>query len=104
MHFLLPFIASLAGTITESSASSLTPPVLPLAVRNPYLSLWLQEARNPPWSRWPIFWTGQDMGLGVLVKVAETGTVYPLLGRPHDPLLGDLDDKGPEEAGYEKQA
>ncbi|KAL9620724.1 MAG: hypothetical protein Q9160_004737 [Pyrenula sp. 1 TL-2023] len=41
------------------------------------------------------------MGLGVLVKVAESGLVYPLLGRPHDPLLGELEDKGAEEAGYD---
>lgn len=41
------------------------------------------------------------MGLGVLVKVAGSGLVYPLLGRPHDPLLGEIEDKGAEEAGYD---
>lgn len=100
MHFFFTFIASVALISSGCDASSLVPPVLPLAVRNPYLSLWLANARDPPWSTWPIFWTGQDMGLGVLVKVAETGTVYPLLGRPHDPLLGELEEKGSEEAGY----
>lgn len=33
-----------------------------------------------------MFWTGQEMGLGVLARVPETGNVYPLLGRPHDSL------------------
>lgn len=33
-----------------------------------------------------MFWTGQEMGLGVLASVPETGVVYPLLGRPHDSL------------------
>lgn len=66
-------------------SASLTPSTIPLFVRNPYLSTWLQNARSPPWTRWPIFWTGQEIGFGVLIKVK--GTVYPLLGRPHDALL-----------------
>ena len=44
-------------------ASTLTPPVLPLIVRNPYLSTWLGDAREAPWSKWPMFWTGQEVGL-----------------------------------------
>lgn len=43
------------------SASTLHPGVLPLIVRNPYLSTWLQNAREEPWSKWPIFWTGQEV-------------------------------------------
>lgn len=43
-------------------ASTLTPPVLPLTVRNPYFSTWLADAREPPWKKWPIFWTGQSVG------------------------------------------
>jgi hypothetical protein len=42
-------------------ASTLTPPVIPLLVRNPYLSAWLGNARDNPWERWPIFWTGQEV-------------------------------------------
>ena len=45
------------GLIVE--ASKLTPPVLPLVVRNPYLSTWLRDARDPPWTEWPMFWTGE---------------------------------------------
>ena len=43
------------------SASTLTPPVLPLIVRNPYLSTWLGNARDDPWSKWPIFYTGEEV-------------------------------------------
>ncbi|KAG4414610.1 hypothetical protein IFR04_012264 [Cadophora malorum] len=67
-------------------ASTLTPPVIPLMVRNPYLSTWLGHAREDPWEHWPIFWTGQEVGLSVLVAVAKSDTVYPLLGRPQDSL------------------
>ncbi|GAB7351239.1 hypothetical protein MBLNU459_g1666t3 [Dothideomycetes sp. NU459] len=67
-------------------ASSLTPPVLPLIVRNPYLSTWLANARDVPWSKWPMFYTGQEIGFSVLASVPETSTAYPLLGRPHDSL------------------
>jgi hypothetical protein len=42
-------------------ASTLTPPVVPLIVRNPYLSTWLGNARDVPWEKWPMFWTGQEV-------------------------------------------
>jgi len=47
---------------TISHTSRLTPPVLPLIVRNPYLSTWLGNARGPPWETWPMFYTGQIVG------------------------------------------
>jgi hypothetical protein len=68
------------------AASRLTPPVLPLIVRNPYLSTWLPRARENPWTKWPIFYTGEEMGMGLMAQVPSTGKVYPLLGRPHDSL------------------
>ena len=59
------FYAWAAGAVTllawPCEASTLTPPVLPLFVRNPYLSTWLQNARDEPWERWPMFWTGQEV-------------------------------------------
>lgn len=73
------------------SSSRLTPPVLPLIVRNPYLSTWLANARDPPWEKWPMFWTGQEMGLSVLASVPGERTAYPLLGRPHDSLRQEGD-------------
>ncbi|KAK4507392.1 hypothetical protein PRZ48_001127 [Zasmidium cellare] len=81
---LIAAAASLLASL--SAASTLTPPVLPLIVRNPYLSTWLADARDEPWSKWPMFYTGQSMGFSVLASVPDTNTVYPLLGRPHDSL------------------
>lgn len=84
--------AAVAGSLLQaalSSASSLTPPVLPLTVRNPYFSTWLANARDVPWSKWPIFWTGEEMGFSLLAQVPSTATVYPLLGRPQDSLRTD---------------
>ncbi|RFU31804.1 hypothetical protein B7463_g4530, partial [Scytalidium lignicola] len=73
-----------AGTAIE--ASTLKPPVLPLTVRNPYLSTWLGNARGLPWEHWPMFWTGQEVGFSVLASVPQAQSVFPLLGRPQDSL------------------
>ncbi|CZR66221.1 related to glutaminase A [Phialocephala subalpina] len=75
-----------SATVLGAEASTLTPPVIPLIVRNPYLSTWLGNARNDPWEKWPIFWTGQEVGLSVLAAVSKSDTVFPLLGRPQDSL------------------
>lgn len=56
-------VAASALLSNAASASMLTPPVLPLIVRNPYLSTWLGDAREAPWSKWPMFWTGQEVSL-----------------------------------------
>ncbi|TGZ83980.1 DUF1793-domain-containing protein [Ascodesmis nigricans] len=60
--------------------STLSPAVLPLAVRNPYLSLWLHSRDRNPWERWPMFWTGSTVVLGVMARVPGSKTAYPLLG------------------------
>ncbi|KAK5136391.1 hypothetical protein LTR08_003517 [Meristemomyces frigidus] len=80
------FVAAAASLLSFTSASTLSPPVLPLIVRNPYLSTWLADARDVPWSKWPMFYTGNSIGLAVLASVPDASTVYPLLGRPHDSL------------------
>ncbi|KAK3359700.1 hypothetical protein B0T25DRAFT_533659 [Lasiosphaeria hispida] len=72
--------------VALASASTLTPSVLPLIVRNPYLSTWLGRAREAPWEDWPLFWTGSHLGFSVMASVPSEGKVYPLLGRPHDSL------------------
>lgn len=57
-------LATILATLLHSKASAdstLTPPVLPLIVRNPYLSVWLGNARDDPWSKWPIFYTGEEV-------------------------------------------
>jgi len=46
-----------------AAASTLTPNVLPLIVRNPYLSTWLYHARDAPWENWPMFYTGAHVRL-----------------------------------------
>ncbi|KAF2665001.1 glutaminase A [Microthyrium microscopicum] len=79
MSLLLGILCSVA------CASVLTPPVLPLFVRNPYLNAWLPSARHAPWEKWPMFYTGEYIGFGVLASDSN-GTVYPLLGRPQDSL------------------
>lgn len=56
-------VAAASLLASFSAASTLTPPVLPLIVRNPYLSTWLANARDEPWSKWPMFYTGQSVGM-----------------------------------------
>lgn len=85
----LTVLATAIPSLVESSR--LAPPVLPLIVRNPYLSTWLGNARDLPWEKWPMFWTGQEVGFGVLASVPEQRTVYPLLGRAHDSLRKEGD-------------
>ncbi|KAI0124339.1 hypothetical protein BJ170DRAFT_80425 [Xylariales sp. AK1849] len=80
----LTILSALGALAAVASASTLTPPVLPLVVRNPYLSTWLTNARAEPWDHWPIFWTGSTFGFAILASVPETNAVYPLLGRPQD--------------------
>ncbi|KAK8058374.1 glutaminase a [Apiospora phragmitis] len=81
-------VSAIGALAALTSASTLTPKVLPLVVRNPYLSTWLPSARDEPWKQWPIFYTGSTFGFAVMAAVPETNSVYPLLGRPHD-FLGD---------------
>ncbi|KAI0115460.1 hypothetical protein GGR51DRAFT_546274 [Nemania sp. FL0031] len=75
-------VTALAATFAD--ASVLNPPVLPLIVRNPYLSIWLPQARDAPWKNWPMFWRGETVGFAVMASVPHSRTVYPLLGRPQD--------------------
>lgn len=86
MRILLAVLVTAVLQATAAAASSLTPPVLPLIVRNPYLSTWLGNAREVPWSKWPMFYTREEVGLSLMVQVPSMGSVYPLLGRPHDSL------------------
>ncbi|KAJ6187726.1 hypothetical protein N7519_002634 [Penicillium mononematosum] len=76
-----------------SIASTLTPPVIPLVVRNPYLSTWLANARDAPWSKWPMFYTGEEVGLSLMAHLPSQKTVYPLLGKPHESLEDKSDYK-----------
>ncbi|KAL2803075.1 hypothetical protein BJX63DRAFT_88100 [Aspergillus granulosus] len=98
MRLSLALLAT-AVQATVSAASSLTPPVLPLIVRNPYLSTWLGNARDVPWSKWPMFYTGQELGLSLMAQIPGTGIVYPLLGKPHEALPDPTEYKFPTYLG-----
>lgn len=86
MKLSLALVAAAVSQAAMTTASSLTPPVLPLIVRNPYLSTWLGDAREAPWSRWPMFYTGEEIGLSVMAQIPSQGAVYPLVGKPQDSL------------------
>ena len=85
-------LSILLTVVAQATASVLTPPILPLVVRNPYLSTWLGNARQAPWTKWPMFYTGEEVGLSLMAHVPSTGFVYPLAGKPHESL--------PRELGY----
>ncbi|KAJ6011320.1 hypothetical protein N7451_002732 [Penicillium sp. IBT 35674x] len=86
MQLSLAVLATAVCQAAVTTASSLTPPVLPLIVRNPYLSTWLGNARDTPWAKWPMFYTGQEVGLSLMAHVPSQGSVYPLVGKPQDSL------------------
>ncbi|KAG9654659.1 glutaminase A, partial [Aureobasidium melanogenum] len=85
----LQIVAAVTSLVSSVAASTLNPPVLPLIVRNPYLSTWLGNARDKPWTKWPMFYTGEEIGFSVLASVPDTRHAYPLLGRPQDSLDED---------------
>ncbi|KAF2757858.1 DUF1793-domain-containing protein [Pseudovirgaria hyperparasitica] len=82
-------ICALLASVAE--ASTLTPPILPLFVRTPYFNSWLANARDVPWSHWPIFWTGGSLGMAIMASSPDTKDVYPLLGRVQDFLETDVE-------------
>lgn len=63
MPSLITVVAAGSVLLCLTAASALTPPVVPLTVRNPYLSTWLGDARLNPWNKWPMFWTGEEVCL-----------------------------------------
>lgn len=89
MQLSLAVLAAAVSQAVVSTASTLTPPVLPLIVRNPYLSTWLGNAREAPWVKWPMFYTGEEVGLSLMAHVPSQGVVYPLIGRPQDSLASN---------------
>ncbi len=61
VNMRLHVTAICTALLVAAEASFLRPPVLPLVVRNPYLSTWLSNAREPPWTQWPMFYEGQSV-------------------------------------------
>lgn len=59
---LLAFLASILPQALTSNFAPIRPPALPLAVKSPYLSTWLNAGNNGEASgvlpgRWPVHWT-----------------------------------------------
>ncbi|ETW83902.1 hypothetical protein HETIRDRAFT_449514 [Heterobasidion irregulare TC 32-1] len=77
-------LAILAGSAYADvtwTATPFNPPSVPLAVRTPYLSVWLPQGAGTALNgAWPAFWTGNIMGWAGYVKV--DGTAYNFLGAP----------------------
>ncbi|PSS35457.1 hypothetical protein PHLCEN_2v1612 [Hermanssonia centrifuga] len=66
------------------SATPFNPASVPLAVRSPYLSAWLDQGAGTALNaNWPHFWTGSILGWAGYVKV--DGTTYNFLGAPSVP-------------------
>lgn len=61
MRLYINLLAAGAALLETGLASRLNPPVIPLIVRNPYLSTWLGDARITPWNKWPMFWNGEEV-------------------------------------------
>ncbi|KDQ64628.1 hypothetical protein JAAARDRAFT_201939 [Jaapia argillacea MUCL 33604] len=63
------------------TATPFNPASVPLAVRTPYLSCWLNQGAGTALNAaWPSFWTGSTLGWAGYVKV--DGTTYNFLGAP----------------------
>lgn len=79
--FVLPGLLALCNA--QSSFSPLRPPAIPLAVRSPYLSTWLQAGSDNgnggylP-GEWPTFWQGQVTGWQGFIRI--DGDVYNWMG------------------------
>lgn len=90
-----------ANAAVTWTAEPLNPPAVPLAVRSPYLSAWLQQGDGQPLNGvWPSFWTGTVCSDALLELVYEKtlrvrwktlgwagfirvdGTAYSFLGDP----------------------
>ncbi|KAF9476478.1 DUF1793-domain-containing protein [Pholiota conissans] len=66
------------------SATPFNPAAIPLAVRSPYLSAWLQQGSGAALNDvWPTFWTGQIVGWAGFVKV--DGQSFSFLGASNVP-------------------
>lgn len=66
------------------SCGTPTPQSIPLAVRSPYFSAWLQAPANFVLNNvWPSFWTGSTLGWAGFINV--DGTSYVWMGEPNVP-------------------
>ncbi|KAJ5970611.1 uncharacterized protein N7479_000529 [Penicillium vulpinum] len=79
-------VASFVSSIgAQSTFSPARPPAIPLAVRSPYLSTWLNvgsDGGNGGYlaGQWPVFWQNQINGWAGLIRV--DGNTYTWMGLP----------------------
>ncbi|KAI0770848.1 DUF1793-domain-containing protein [Irpex lacteus] len=75
------FCYALAAPAASWTSTPFSPASIPLAVRSPYLSAWLNQGSGTALNAdWPRFWTGSILGWAGYVKV--DGTAYNFLGVP----------------------
>ncbi len=63
---------------TTLNATPIRPPAVPLAVRQPYLSVWLPATLLP--GTWPQFWQGSTTEMAGIVRI--DGIAYVFMGDP----------------------
>ncbi|KAK1226441.1 hypothetical protein PQX77_010605 [Marasmius sp. AFHP31] len=78
------------------SATPFNPPSVPLAVRTPYLSAWLNQQKDGTALNegWPMFWTGRVVGWAGFIRVDGKAYSY----------LGDAQTDGPFEKAVQKSS
>lgn len=80
----LSTFALCASAAVTWTATPFNPASVPLAVRSPYLSAWLNQGSGTALNAdWPRFWTGSILGWAGFIKV--DGTAYNFLGAPSVP-------------------
>jgi len=70
--------AARGGRTATPTFTPVRPPAVPLAVRSPYLSAWLQGDSLP--GTWPTFWTGRVNAMSGIARI--DGTSYVFMGNP----------------------
>ncbi|CAE6479297.1 unnamed protein product [Rhizoctonia solani] len=77
------FGVSSAQNTPDWQSTPFNPPAIPLAVRSPYLSAWLQGGNSGGRlnGQWPTFWTGSTLGWAGYIRV--DGKAYTFLGAPN---------------------
>lgn len=73
------------------NAFPIRPPAVPLVVRQPYLSTWLQATAMP--GTWQTFWTGHPTAMAGIVRI--DGASYMLMGAPTLDLVVPNGNHGP---------
>ncbi|KAH9899948.1 DUF1793-domain-containing protein [Cubamyces lactineus] len=88
LSFLVFLFACFAAVLSATSwtANPFNPASIPLAVRSPYFSAWLNQGEGTALNAaWPTFWTGGIVGWAGFAKV--DGVAYNWLG---DPAIPDV--------------